>query len=203
MDKMENIQSLAGKLDKFLKFIFWVGVIANVFIVLTIIWTMIVGNESIFWEQLVKQSTFSNLQITPADEFQPQMKDAYALLVCRLVINVIWVTAYGLGIVLIRNILKPVSNAEPFDGSISRNLKKLGILIFAAGAVLDVCKFIGIYADFRVFNLVEVLHSNKIENVMLNGQIDLNFILVAIFVLLLSMIFRYGEELQQLSDETL
>lgn len=203
MDKMEKIQLLAGNLDKFLKFIFWVVVIANMFIVVTIIWTMIAGNESVFWEQFVKQTTFNNLQITPADDFQPQMKDAYALLVCRLVINIVWVIACGRGIVLIRNILQPVSKAEPFDGSISRNLKKLGILIFAAGVVLDVCEFIRIYADFRAFNLVEVLYSDKIEHVMLNGQIDLSFILVGFFVLLLSMIFRYGEELQQLSDETL
>ena len=54
-----------------------------------------------------------------------------------------------------------------------------------------------------VYNLPGLLISEKIVHVDGMFQVDLAFVVYWAILLLLSYVFRYGEELQQLSDETL
>ena len=54
-----------------------------------------------------------------------------------------------------------------------------------------------------VYDLPGLLISHKITHVGGMFQVDLTFLIYWAILLLLSYVFRYGEELQQLSDETL
>ena len=55
----------------------------------------------------------------------------------------------------------------------------------------------------KAYDLHLLLLSEKISHVEFMFVFDLSFLVVYGVLLLLSYIFRYGEELQQLSDETL
>ena len=53
------------------------------------------------------------------------------------------------------------------------------------------------------YQLNALLLSDKITKVTFNYSFDFSFLLIAAVLYLLSLVFSYGQELQQLSDETL
>ena len=65
------------------------------------------------------------------------------------------------------------------------------------------CLLIEIYGQEISADLHLLLLSEKITPVNFRYKIELGFLLVCAILLLLSYVFRYGEELQRLSDETL
>ena len=54
-----------------------------------------------------------------------------------------------------------------------------------------------------VYDLPGLMISEKITHITGNFKVDLSFLIYWAILLLLSYVFRYGEGLQQLSDETL
>ena len=53
------------------------------------------------------------------------------------------------------------------------------------------------------YNLNELFLSDKITGVSVTYSCDLSFLIYALVLFLMSFIFKYGSELQKLSDETL
>lgn len=103
----------------------------------------------------------------------------------------------------VRDILKPMISGEPFHRSVSESLKKLARCSLILWAVLNLANIAvtGMYAFG--FDLPGLLISEKITHISIESTFDLSFLLVAAVLYLLSYIFRYGEQLQKLSDETL
>lgn len=64
-------------------------------------------------------------------------------------------------------------------------------------------KALNLYLTMDCYDVASLLVSEKILHVTVNFNIDLSFIIVAAVLLLMSYVFRYGEELQLMSDETL
>ena len=106
-------------------------------------------------------------------------------------------------VLCISGILSPISEGQPFHETIGANLKKLAILTIVLGVALNLFAIAElIFAKFA-YDLPDLLISEKIAHVDINYTIDISFLIVSAVLLLLSYIFRYGSELQQLSDETL
>ena len=106
------------------------------------------------------------------------------------------------GIVYIRQILKPMAEEKPFDSIVSTNLRKLANLSIYIGIMCNVVLLIEQFIMVYGYDLRSLLLSNKIPVVDFNFEIDLNFVLTWGILMLLSYVFQYGEQLQQLSDET-
>lgn len=107
----------------------------------------------------------------------------------------------GLG--YIRQILCPMKEEKPFDAIVSTNLKKLARLSITLGILWNaIILFEQIMAVF-VYDLPGLLISEKITHVSGMFSVDLAFVAVWALLMLLSYVFQYGEQLQQLSDETL
>lgn len=102
-----------------------------------------------------------------------------------------------------RGILAPMKEGVPFQHEISQSLKTAAKYVFAMGIVTN----IGIVVEDVLFPLVydlpTLLLGDAITHVTVRYQMDLNFLISFAVLLLLSFVFRYGESLQQLSDETL
>ena len=103
----------------------------------------------------------------------------------------------------IREILHPMTEGKPFDAVISTNLKKLARLSINLGILINIIRISEQVMTVFVYDLPELLISEKITHVGGMFQLDLTFLIYWAILLLLSYVFRYGEELQQLSDETL
>ena len=103
----------------------------------------------------------------------------------------------------IRKILEPMKVGEPFHETVSKNIKKVAYAVLIWGVVVNVGKLLEISAALRFFNFDSLAAMGDIRSVTVNYQFDFTFLLVFFLLLLMSYIFRYGTELQRLSDETL
>ena len=107
------------------------------------------------------------------------------------------------GVGYIREILLPMKEEKPFDSIVSTNLKKLAKLSITLGILYNIIILSEQVLTVFVFGLPQLLVSEKITQVSGIFSVDLTFLVYWAILLLLSYVFRYGEELQQLSDETL
>jgi len=143
------------------------------------------------------------LELTVAESYAPDkwmvlLQAAITLAVtCRLMYD----TRRGVG--YIREILQPMKEEKPFDSVVSTNLKKLARLSINLGILGNIIILSEQILTVFVYDLPGLLISDKITHVGGMFQVDLTFLIYWAILLLLSYVFRYGEELQQLSDETL
>ena len=107
------------------------------------------------------------------------------------------------GVGYIREILLPMKEEKPFDSIVSTNLKKLAKLSITLGILYNIILLSEQILTVFVYDLPQLLINEKIVHVDGMFQVDLTFLIYWAILLLLSYVFRYGEELQQLSDETL
>lgn len=103
----------------------------------------------------------------------------------------------------IRGILQLFIDGTPFHEHIVYYLKKLGWLTVANGVIGIISGFVLQGNFLQQYNLGDLFLSDKITKVTTTHSIDLSFLLYAVVLFLLAEVFRYGMELQQLSDETL
>lgn len=143
------------------------------------------------------------LELTVSDAYAPDkwlvlLQAAITLLVsCRLMYD----GRRGVG--YIREILLPMKEEKPFDSVVSTNLKKLARLSINLGILYNIIILSEQIMTVFVFDLPSLLVGEKITHVSGMFNVDLTFVIYWAILLLLSYVFRYGEALQQLSDETL
>ena len=107
------------------------------------------------------------------------------------------------GVGYVREILHPMTEEKPFDSIVSTNLKKLARLSINLGILANIISLSEQIITVFVYDLPGLLISEKITHVSGMFHVDLTFLIYWAILLLLSYVFRYGEQLQQLSDETL
>ncbi len=102
-----------------------------------------------------------------------------------------------------KKILAPLIAQTPFDGSISLNLKKLSLITLIGGGVNSILSFAGDAYILKCFDIEKLFNNSVVAKYTVNNDIDMTFLLIAAIIYMLSIVFRYGEELQKESDETL
>ncbi len=100
-------------------------------------------------------------------------------------------------------ILAPMKEGSPFQDAVSVNLKKAAKYAVVLGILLNLAQVYEELAKPFLYNLPNLMLSDKITHITIHSQFDLGFLVTAAVMLLLSYVFRYGQELQQLSDETI
>lgn len=103
---------------------------------------------------------------------------------------------------LLRKVLRPIIGSRPFSGT-GILLKKLGWISLIIAAVQNLADWGMLYIMEYQYRFADFFLGSIITDVDFQFEPDATFIIVAIVVFILSGVFRYGEELQQLSDETL
>ena len=203
---MNNLSNSAKKLDKILEIAHIVlGAIAIGFLVCV---ALIAAAYIFKLDPSMIGTAYENfdvgfLELTAAKDYAPDkwlvlLQAAITLLVgCRLMYE----GRRGVG--YIREILLPMKEEKPFDSIVSTNLKKLAKLSITLGILYNIIILSEQIMTVFVYDLPQLLISEKIVHVDGMFQVDLTFIVYWAILLLLSYVFRYGEELQQLSDETL
>lgn len=103
----------------------------------------------------------------------------------------------------IRAILHPMTEGQPFSSAISVNLKKLAVLSIFTGIAINCVDLAEQIILAVAYDLPGLLISEKITHIGINYTFDLTFLVYSAVLLLLSYVFSYGTQLQELSDETL
>jgi len=198
---MKKLKSTAKKLDVLAKIIFW---ICAVFGGITVVLSLIIAFAG---ESLLASATHSiNLgpvAVELAPEYAPTAETVRTQFILGAILIASAVTVTCLAIRYIRNMLKPMAEERPFDGTVHKNMKKMAWLTLIGGGVLS---FIGAACEAAMisgYNLQEIFASSAVTGINVVIKTDMSFIITFAVFYLLSCVFQYGEQLQIESDETL
>ena len=198
---MEKMKKIANNLDLFAKTAYTV---CSVFVwVLPICAVLLL----IFGEKVIQPGsqttiTLGSLCFEFAEGYLPfnviKIRMAVALLlIAGLLVFVCWF------IRVIRDVIASMKEGKPFETGISAKLRRLSWIALIGGGVLSAVQMIGEIVLYRLYDLGSVFLNEKIVACTAEFKLDMTFAVVFAVLYLLSYVFRYGEELQQLSDETL
>lgn len=187
-------------IDRFLR-IFQVFMIALAAVsVIFIILSFAVG------EKIVRDASFielGNLSLYISESAIPDYPALRKAIVIDLTAAIVMVTAGWYLLHVIRQILKPMKDGSPFESGVSIKVRKLAWTTLIGGAVIEVCRVCGIIAELKAYDLTFLLNTETVQKFTYNYSFNMSFIVVAGILFFLSLVFRYGESLQQESDETL
>lgn len=203
---MNQLTNTAKKLDTLFKVL---QIIATIGIVAALVALAIIGAGFLFDLDPYTIGTGYNslslgfIDLEVAEAYAPDEHMVLIVAAAAMVISLGYLLVIRSCFDCIRDILKPMQEGAPFHTSVSANLKKLakkGILLFL---LANLTKFLTTVIFVFGFDLPGLLIGEKITHVSIHMNLDLTFLIIAAILSLLSYVFRYGEELQQLSDETL
>lgn len=203
---MNNLSNTAKKLDKIFEI---VHIVLGALAIACIVLVALIGIAYILkLDPKMIGTNYENfdvgfLELTVAKQYAPDkwlvlLQAAITLAAgCRLCYD----GRRGVG--YIRQILQPMKEEKPFASIVSTNLKKLARLSINLGILWNVIILAEQIMAVFVFDLPGLLISEKITHVGGMFNVDLTFLIYWAILMLLSYVFSYGEQLQQLSDETL
>lgn len=138
-----------------------------------------------------------------AEDFQAVTLYAKLYVMVALLVSGVLCGVVSYAAKVARRILAPMKEGRPFEGSVADNLKKLAFVVLGGGVLAGVMGIVERILLGRAFPLEEIFSASAVQRIEYIYDLDLNFVLVGCVLLFLSYIFRYGQQLQQQSDETL
>lgn len=149
-----------------------------------------------------QNADLGNMTISVAEEQMPAFSVILGKIAVEIALTLLCLLIARKMVATIREILVPMKTGEPFHTSVSENLKKLAIHTCIIGVAMNVKDILSNSLTVMAYNLANVMVNDQITHISITNVFDLGFLFIAGILLLLSYVFRYGEELQQLSDET-
>lgn len=104
---------------------------------------------------------------------------------------------------VVRRILEPMSQGQPFRENVADDIKKLAWICLIGGLVVEIVKTVGIALQLGRQDLMVYFNPAMVSKVEVEYSFSTWYIWVFALLMLMSHVFRYGQQLQQLSDETL
>jgi len=204
MNEMKMMKT-ASRLDSFFKVM--QRIIAVCMIVMVVLMAVLTVVNAVNPEAVIGED-FHVIDIGPitvelAEELAPDNGAvlAYAWIAVVLGLGAAGAAWWSFG--CIRKILEPMKVGNPFHETAGGNIKKVAYAVLLWGIVGNAGKLLETSAALRFFNFEALTATGDIRSITVNYHFDLTFLLVFFLLLLVSYIFRYGTELQRLSDETL
>ena len=203
---MNNLSNTAKKLDK----VFNIAhiVLGAVAIACVVLLALIMLAYALKWDPEMIGTNYENfdigfLELTVAKQYAPNKW--LVLLQAAITLAAGFRLCYDgrRGVGYIREILQPMIEGKPFASIVSTNLKKLARLSINLGILANIIILTEQIMTVFVYDLPALLVSEKITHVGGMFNVELSFLIYWAILMLLSYVFRYGESLQQLSDETL
>ena len=103
----------------------------------------------------------------------------------------------------IESICTTTMDHTPFDVRVADHMKNLAKYILVSGIVFNILEVCRVMYFKQIINFDLLFNPKYVAQIKFDIRIELSFLIFAALIYLLSYIFRYGQELQQLSDETL
>lgn len=120
-----------------------------------------------------------------------------------LLITAIFIFIIYKSIQTIESICTITIDHTPFDVRVSNHIKNLAKYILVGGIVFNILEVCRVMQFKQTINFNLLFNTKYVTQINFDIRLHLSFLIFAALIYLLSYIFRYGQELQQLSDETL
>lgn len=205
MNKTKMMKT-AKHLDTFFKVVQRILVIAMIVAlgITTILTVMKIVNPDAVIGENFEAIDIGPVTIELTQEYAPEEKEVLAYAWICIALAAVFTAVICYAIQQIRKILKPMTEGNPFHQDISGNIRKIAFVSIAVGVIENIAYAIETsYIIQQITGMEEFETGRQIVSIMSNYTVDLSFLLVFAFLMLISYIFKYGTELQQLSDETL
>ena len=151
----------------------------------------------------VASISIGNMELEFQEAVQADSTFIIAELMIAMVTVVIAVTVTCYMIRILRKVLAPMIEGTPFCGTVSGHMKKLGLVVMIGGIIMDITAAVVSNIALAMYDLTQFFLPDVISHITVQNDINLEHVLVGVLVIMLSHVFRYGEELQQQADETL
>lgn len=203
---MNNLTNTAKKLDKVFEI---AGIVLGALAIASVVGIILIGLAyALNWDPEFIGTGYSIfdvgfLEIEAAPGYGPNPWLILAHGAFTLAVGIFLLLDGRRGIGYIRGILQPMTQDKPFDSSASTNLKKLAKLSIRLGILWNLIYLSESIIMVFVYDLPGLLLSEKISHISGTFQVDLTFLIYWAIFTLLSYVFQHGQQLQQLSDETL
>ena len=203
---MNNLSNTAKKLDKVFEI---ARIVLGALAIASAVFIVLIGIGYVLgWDPEFLGTGFASfeigfLKLEAAPGFGPDPWLVLGHTAFTLAVSTLLLLDGRRGIGYIRNLLQPMTEEKPFDNSASLNLRRLAKLSIRMGILWNIIALSEAIVMIFVYDLPSLLLSEKILHVGGMFTVDLTFLIYWAILLLLSYVFQYGEQLQQLSDETL
>lgn len=191
---MKNLKKTATILDGFFRILFWAVAIAMPVACAAMAYFWYNGSSGGFNSMML---SFGGIALQGLELPMLEMNGWWVAL---LVLILLTAGLYLYGIRALRAIFAPMKEGRPFSPTISQNFRKLGWTALGLG-ILDTVST-GIAQSIVVQALQKALVGTGLS-LSVKHVYDIAFLVLAGLLFLLSFVFKYGEQLQQLDDETL
>lgn len=198
---MEKMIKTARNLDIMAKTAFWTCVVCAVLLTVAAVVTMLL-DDAAFWNASTSLA-LGPVRLKLANDGMPAPEAVRNRIVSGLFIVIPLVVFACMVLRVIRSILEPMSQGKPFTNTVSKNLHRLAVIALVAGAFYEISLAVHTMLTFGNFRLDQLFNYDLVSAITVEYKIDLWFVAVFVILQLMSYVFKYGEELQQLSDETL
>ncbi len=203
---MNNLTNTAKKLDKILEI---VNIVLGALAIAAVVIIALIGLAYVLgWDPEFIGTGYSSfdigfleLEFAPGYGPDPWLVLAHAAF--TLAVSILLLLDGRRGVGYLRGILQPMAEEKPFDSSASANLKKLAKLSIRVGILWNIVVLSEQIVMVFAYDLPGLLLSEKVSHVGGAFQVDLTFLICWAILMLLSYVFQHGQQLQQLSDETL
>jgi len=201
MKKLINMSQKLDTLFKILQRITAIGTLVAILVVLVLTVVNAINPDAVIGENL-------NVDIGPitvelAQELAPDNRAILTYTWGMIVVGAVFAAGIYYALSLVRKILQPMMEGKPFDSMVGQNIRKIGFVTLVLGIIQNVAVLIETIGAVKTFQLIDLNADAVVRSVTVNYSLDLTFLIVFFVLLLMSHIFNYGTELQQLSDETL
>ena len=143
------------------------------------------------------------LELEVAESFAPDKYRVLAIGAVDMAMSVILALLGRACTASVRRLLSPMKEGLPFHESAAACLRRLALLSLIIGVVLNASEIASQLLTEYIYGLEGLILGEKIIGMELHSKLKLSSLVVSGVLLLLSYVFRYGQELQRLSDETL
>lgn len=200
---MEQIRKIAKTINQYFGFLKFITIALTILLTLAVIWIIFMLNETSMLFNVISTISLSWITMDFNSSLFPNLLSMKIFFILSLIIFYIAVLIFIELIKIIRNILNNMIEETIFKNEMANQIMDLSKLFFIYGIYNNIASFIiyRFYLDYT--NLKTLLLAGNVSNVTTKFTFDFNFILLSAVIYLLSYIFRYGAQLQQLSDETL
>lgn len=103
----------------------------------------------------------------------------------------------------LREIMVPMKDGRPFEAGVGSQIRRLAFTVLIGGGIAEVCRTVANAFEVKAYDLSKLFNPDVVKGISFDYDISLWFVVVALVLLFVSYIFRYGEQLQRESDETL
>ena len=195
---MIKIQKTSKAINKVLSVFFWLSIVELAYVVFkTVLLLAGVGASN---AELETTLAMGNYKLTLVDGYDWRNNPTTLAMYISLILSTVF-ACYEIKI--LKEIFASMANGLPFQGSVSKAIRKTAWVVLIYGAVGTVVNCISSILLYKFIDIPSLFSPDRVSGCSLSIVSSGDFVIVFVLLILLSRIFEYGEELQQLSDETL